>query len=85
MNRKERRKLGFTESRYRKTDVDFEGNNPKTSNVFHCYHREEAFKLGDTTLQRTQRLDNKPRTWKYEKARRRLAQIDLLTKGVSND
>lgn len=77
MNRKDRRKIKFTEARFRKMDKPFTGFNPKTYNVFHSYSR--GLMQFVAIHQRTQRLDGEPRRWQLEKARRRIDQIAQLT------
>lgn len=73
MNRKERRKLGFTETRYRKQDVVSNGLNTKLINPFHSYSRPDAAIFKTNVEQRTDRLDGKPRRWQVERERRRNA------------
>lgn len=75
MNRKERRKYGFTESRFRKMDSDEfieKGFNPRMVNPFYSYSRNSGYDiLFDSTRQRTNRLDGEPRRWQVERERRR--------------
>jgi len=78
MNRQQRRAIGFTESRFRKMDVEANGFNPQTVNPFHSYSRSEAYKLADSIGQRTQRLDGLPRRWQDEKVRKELEKVDRL-------
>lgn len=74
MNRKDRRSIGFTESRYRKFDLSV----PAEWNPFHSYSRPEAYKLGSSVAPRRDRLDGKPRRWQTERARRVMQQIDEI-------
>lgn len=78
LNRKTRRKAGFTEPRFRKTDVVTNGFNMKAYNLFHSYSRG-MFPIVHNP--RTQGVDGKPRRWQAEKARRRMAQIEQLVDG----
>lgn len=77
MNRKDRRKVGFTEPRFRKMDLPIKVG--WYDSAFKFYAQVDAYKLGNSEIQRTQRLDGKPRRWQAEKARRRIDQIERLT------
>lgn len=70
MNRKERRKLGFTEQRFRKKDMRSAGWNMKLYNIFHSYTKGEMGILQNSTEQRTNRIDGEPRNWEVERQRR---------------
>lgn len=77
MNRADRRKLGVTEPRYRKMDLGIKSGLAWYSGMFRSQHRGILHLFPHQP--RTDRLDGKPRRWQAEKARRRMAQIEILT------
>lgn len=74
MNRAERRKIGYTESRYRKLDLGRRVRWYDDAFVSHSFN--DAMRLGNTVAKRTSRLDGEPRRWQIEKGRRRLEALD---------
>lgn len=75
MNRAGRRKLGFTEPRFRKFDRE---QVKWYDDLFKFFHKEEAFKLGNTETLRLDRLEGRPRRWQQERGRRKLLQLIRL-------
>lgn len=77
MNRSDRRKLGVTEQRYRKLDMQTPSGMRWYADLFRSHHRGilQIF----PHQPRTDRVDGKPRRWQLEKARRRTEQIERLT------
>lgn len=74
LNRKQRRALGFTEPRYRKRDVDFNGMNPSITYPFHSFSRGEAPDFMYVPHpQDKSRLNGAPRRWQIERERRKHA------------
>lgn len=83
MNRKERRAIGFTESRYRKYDDC--PNAGWFDSAFVSYHAFDAYKLGNDTIQRTHRMDGKPRRWEVERMRRQQPELWELSQELGVD